>query len=355
MRHGNRRDFLGTIAVATAALAAKRLAPLDAQKLQIGVIGVGWYGMVDAKAALKSGGCEIAAICDVDRDHLAASADELEKLQGRRPRTFKLYQDLLEAPGPRRRDHRHAAALARPAVHRRPGKGAGRLLREADRLRHPRRPGHGRRGPPLGPHRADRLPAPAEQGLPRGEGVHCVGRGGPDRPGRRADPLQRRAQGPHAASPARRRSTGTSGAAPDPRSPTAPRSGTSTGGSRSTSGHGHLVDWGIHLVDACRFVLGLPMPRRVTAAGGLYCARRQNHDPGHAHRAFRVRPPAARLAAPHLGRRRVSTRPFPTPSSSTARRPRIFASDSKWTVIPRGQPKERRGVQPSRTTPAPST
>jgi len=99
MRHGNRREFLGTIAAATTALAAKRSAVAEAGKLQLGVIGVGWYGMVDAKAALKAGGCEIAAICDVDRDHLAASADELEKLQGRRPRTFKLYQDLLDAAG----------------------------------------------------------------------------------------------------------------------------------------------------------------------------------------------------------------------------------------------------------------
>ena len=35
-------------------------------------------------------------------------------------------------------------------------------------------------------------------------------------------------------------------------------------------GNGHLVDWGIHWIDAIRVALGLGMPRAVTAAGGLY-------------------------------------------------------------------------------------
>jgi len=43
----------------------------------MGVIGVGWYGMVDAKAALKVGGVEVTAICDVDSEHLAKNAEEL--------------------------------------------------------------------------------------------------------------------------------------------------------------------------------------------------------------------------------------------------------------------------------------
>ncbi len=37
-----------------------------------------------------------------------------------------------------------------------------------------------------------------------------------------------------------------------------------------TSGHGHLVDWGIHLIDATRMMLGLSMPKEIVAAGGLY-------------------------------------------------------------------------------------
>ena len=69
------------------------------RKLRIGLIGAGWYGMVDTTAALKSGGVEVIGICDVDSDHLKTSADDVEKLQGSRPKTFKYYQDLLDMKG----------------------------------------------------------------------------------------------------------------------------------------------------------------------------------------------------------------------------------------------------------------
>jgi predicted dehydrogenase len=37
-----------------------------------------------------------------------------------------------------------------------------------------------------------------------------------------------------------------------------------------TSGHGHLVDWGIHNIDATRMMLDLSTPKQITAAGGVY-------------------------------------------------------------------------------------
>jgi predicted dehydrogenase len=52
--------------------------------------------MVDIKAALTNGGVEVTGICDVDSDHLEKSANEIAKLQGTKPRTFKYYNDLLE-------------------------------------------------------------------------------------------------------------------------------------------------------------------------------------------------------------------------------------------------------------------
>lgn len=57
----------------------------QSRKLKIGLIGAGWYGMVDTTAALKFGGVEVIGVCDVDSDHLKSSADEIEKLQGIRP------------------------------------------------------------------------------------------------------------------------------------------------------------------------------------------------------------------------------------------------------------------------------
>ena len=101
MRSTSRRQFLGTTAAAAASVALGRsvYGAAENRTLRLGLIGAGWYGMVDTRAALKVGGVEIAAVCDVDSDHLKQSADELEKLQGKRPQTFKLYQELLDLKG----------------------------------------------------------------------------------------------------------------------------------------------------------------------------------------------------------------------------------------------------------------
>jgi predicted dehydrogenase len=96
-----RREFIKASSAGTAAMAASFYIPsaLKDRKLRIGLIGAGWYGMVITKAALKTGSVEVTGICDVDSDHLNNSADELEKLQGSRPKTFKYYQDLLDMKG----------------------------------------------------------------------------------------------------------------------------------------------------------------------------------------------------------------------------------------------------------------
>jgi predicted dehydrogenase len=96
-----RRKFLKVTTLGSAALASSLYIPSLTQerKLRIGLIGAGWYGMVDIKAALKVGGVDVIAISDVDSDHLNTCADELEKLQGVRPKTFKYYQELLDVKG----------------------------------------------------------------------------------------------------------------------------------------------------------------------------------------------------------------------------------------------------------------
>jgi predicted dehydrogenase len=97
----NRRTFIEKSALTTAALAGTFFIPSLAKdrKIKVGLIGAGWYGMVISKAALKVGGVEIVAVCDVDSEHLRKNAEELEKLQGTKPRTFKQYQDLLKMKG----------------------------------------------------------------------------------------------------------------------------------------------------------------------------------------------------------------------------------------------------------------
>lgn len=96
-----RRAFVQKSTIATAGMISAFHIPAAAQnrKLKIGLIGAGWYGMVITEAALKVGGVEVVAVCDIDTEHLKNSLDKLEKLQGSRPAEFKNYNDLLDVKG----------------------------------------------------------------------------------------------------------------------------------------------------------------------------------------------------------------------------------------------------------------
>jgi len=97
----DRRRFIQRTTLGTAGMVTAFHIPAFAQnrKIKIGLIGAGWYGMVVAKAALKVGGVELTAVCDVDTEHLKNSAAELESLQGSRPKEFKDYRELLDRKG----------------------------------------------------------------------------------------------------------------------------------------------------------------------------------------------------------------------------------------------------------------
>jgi len=96
-----RRQFLETVSMGSAAAVSSLWFPNTkvADKLKIGLIGAGWYGMVITKAALKTGEAEVIGVCDVDSAHLEDSAREIENIQGFLPRTFKFYKELLEMKG----------------------------------------------------------------------------------------------------------------------------------------------------------------------------------------------------------------------------------------------------------------
>ena len=107
----NRRQFIGTAAsgaIALPALVSRISASQKTDNLKIGLIGCGWYGMVDLKAAFKAGGVECVALCDVDSAHLKDSADTLQEMQGFRPETFKDYRQLLKI------DNLQAVIIATP-------------------------------------------------------------------------------------------------------------------------------------------------------------------------------------------------------------------------------------------------
>ena len=93
-----RRSFIQKTAIGSAAMITAFPYPAMAKdkKLKLGLIGCGWYGMVDATTALKVGGVEFIAMCDIDTEHLKSSTDKIEELQGKRPKEYKDYRELLD-------------------------------------------------------------------------------------------------------------------------------------------------------------------------------------------------------------------------------------------------------------------
>jgi predicted dehydrogenase len=267
----NRRDFIGAVTGGTLALNGLLPHASAAQpaKLKVGLIGCGSYGRTDTKAAFKAGNVEMVALCDVDSQHLADTAAEVEKLQGARPRMFKHYEELLATPGlnaviiatpphwhalpflaaveknldiycekPLAYDIREAQAMVAAAQKKDIVVQVGFQRRQSPAIRQVR----------------DYL----QQGnlgrvVQVDAQIHYT-----------AGLLDATPQDPPAAL------DWDLWCGPAPKIPYSPQVGHFAWRLEKTTGHGHLVDWGIHLIDATRWILGLTMPHSVQAMGGLY-------------------------------------------------------------------------------------
>ena len=138
----------------------------------------------------------------------------------------------------------------------------------------------------------------------------------------------------------RRRWIGTSGAARPPRSPTRPQVGHFAWRLEKTTGHGHLVDWGIHLIDATRWILGRTMPRSVQASGGIYSYKDKITTPDVLTVQFDFD------ACPVCWRHRIWGAEEYTPEVSNGiffygENGTIFVTDDRWVLIPKDKNKQR--------------
>jgi predicted dehydrogenase len=334
-----RRTFLGAAAAGSLALSRTAYGAAADGALKMGVIGVGWYGMVDAKAALKVGGVEIVAICDVDREHLEKNAEQLNELQGKRPQTFKRYQDLLDVPGldaviiatpphwhalifiaalekgldvycekPLSYDVREGRAMVDAARKHGNVVQIGFQRRESQALRQVKEfVDSGKAGQivqvdaQIHYHAGTKDPTPQEPPPSLDWDLWC---------------------------------------GPGPKIPYSPQVGHFNWRLEKTSGHGHLVDWGIHLIDATRMILGLAMPRKVVAAGGLYAYQGKITTPD----TLTVHFEFERL--PLVWRHRLWGAQEYNPEVSNGifffgEEATVFASDSRWVVVPNGKPEGR--------------
>lgn len=337
-----RRQFLRTTALGTVALSqfpsVLRGAESD-RKIKLGLIGCGWYGMVDLKDALRAGGVDVVALCDVDSDHLNASAAEVEKLQGNRPKTFKHYEDLLALPGLEALiiatpPHWHAlhliAALKRGldvycekplSYDIREGRAMVDAVKKSGRIVQ------------IGFQRRQNAAFQAvKKHLQTGEAGRIVC----------CEANIHYNAGPKDATPQPPPASldWDLWCGPAPKIPYSPQVGHMNWRLEKTTGHGHLVDWGIHLVDATRVILGEGMPKSVSAVGGLYELKGKITTPDvlTAHFEFD--------RCPLDWRHRIWGAEEYTPEVANGiffygEKQTIFVTDDRWELIPRGNRKDR--------------
>jgi predicted dehydrogenase len=337
----NRRDFIGAVTGGTLALNGLLPHASAAQqaKLRLGLIGCGSYGRNDTKAAFKAGNVEMVALCDVDSQHLADTAAEVEKLQGARPRMFKHYEELLAAPGlnaviiatpphwhalpflaaveknldiycekPLAYDIREAQAMVAAAQKKDVVVQIGFQRRQSPALRQAR----------------DYL----QQGnlgrvVQVDAQIHYS-----------AGLLDATPQEPPAAL------DWDLWCGPAPKIPYCPQVGHFAWRLEKTTGHGHLVDWGIHLIDATRWILGLTMPRSVQAMGGLYQYKDKITTPDTLTVQFDFD------NCPVVWRHRIWGAQEYTPEVSNGiffygEKGTLFVTDDRWVVVPKDKNKLR--------------
>jgi predicted dehydrogenase len=343
MKDLSRREFMGVAAAGAMASHLGAFGSGRAEKLGIGLIGSGWYGGVLMKAAFQVGGVEVLAISDVDTEHLQNTAAEIEKAQGRKPKTFKHHRELLETPG------LQAVFIASPPQ--------WHALQFIDAC-------------------AKKLDIYCEK--PLSYDVR-EGRAMIDAARKAGNIVQigfQRRQGEALKQAARHIQAGNAGkivqvdvqihyeanlrdttpqappasldwdlwCGPAPRLPYTPNIGHFSWRLEAAYGNGHLVDWGIHWIDAIRTVLQESAPRTVHAVGGNYHLKEiSTPDTLTAHFEFDT--------CPVVWRHRLWGAAEFAPEANNAalfygEQETVVITDNRWVIIPRARDAERKVMEP---------
>ena len=339
-----RRVFLGSLAGA-AALGTRVAAAPARDRVRLGVIGCGWYGMVVTEAAFKAGGVAVVALCDVDSERLEKAAEKVATLQAGRPRGFKRWQELLDTPG------LDAVVIATPPHwHALPFIEACRRGKDVyceKPLAYDVREGRAMVEAAKASGRVVQVGFQRRQGEALRQVARYVAEGGPGRIVSVAAQIHAPAElvSPKPQDPPPSLDWDL-WCGPAPKLPYSPQVGHFHWRLERAYGNGHLVDWGIHWIDAVRVVLGLDMPQSIVAAGGLYAlgGRITTPDLLSAHFEF----PRCPLVWSH----RIFGQAEASPATSIAmffygERETIVLSDNRYEVIPVAKGKERRVVETS--------
>jgi predicted dehydrogenase len=340
-----RREFLEMASYGSAAAVTSLYFPHVSQepKIKIGLIGCGWYGIVDIKAALKIGGVEVIGICDVDSEHLTSSAAELEKLQGIRPKTFKSYHDLLDMKGLEAVfigtiPHWHALQFIESC-----NKGLDiycekplsydvmeglAMLKASEKAGNIIQVGFQRRQAESFK-KAKELIAGGRIG-----DVHQIVAQIHYNPG----PQDTKIQSPPSSL------DWEEWCGPAPKLDYRPSIGHKSWRLEKEYGNGHLVDWGIHHIDIIRKIMGEDMPSEIFTTGGLLALKGQITTPDTLTARFGFK------KAPVIWQHRLwgngdVTREFNNGIFFYGENGTLFAEDSKVVIFPAGKDAEREDLE----------
>jgi len=333
----DRRNFLGATAGAVILGGAGTRAQQN--RIQLGLIGCGWYGMIDAKAALKTGAVSVTAVCDVDTVHLDKAAREIETLQGSRPKTFKDFRELLAQPGLQAviiatPPHWHALPFIEAcrrgldiycekplAYDIREGQAMFQAARQADNRV---QIGFQRRKARSVNEAADFIRSGQAGKILEVEArIHYGAKIGDTRVQEPPPSLD-----------------WDFWCGPAPKLPYRPSIGHFNWRLEAAYGNGHLVDWGIHWIDAIRSVLDLGMPGRVQASGGNLFFKNEITTPDSMTAMFEFQ------QCPVVWRHRIWGAAEDEDRISNGitffgDKATVFANDSRWMVVPRENPGNR--------------
>jgi predicted dehydrogenase len=343
MEKVSRRQFLNTAVGATAALSGllhgTHAFAQEEKPLKVGVIGCGWYGMVDAQAALKVGGVEIVALCDVDEQNLQNSARQVETRQGKRPAMFKDYRELLALEG------LQAVIIATP-----PQWHALPFLAALDRgldiyaekpLAYDIREGQAMLAA------AGKSKQIIQFGFQRRQSQAIRDARDYVQQGQLGRIMQVEVQ-IHYNAEIRDTTIQDPPASldwdlwcgPAPKLPYCPNIGHFAWRLEKAYGNGHLVDWGIHLIDAARWILNETMPKTVQASGGIYVLKNKVTTPDILHALFEFDTCPVTWQHRMWGAREIRPE-LANGITLYGEKGTLFVTDTRWEIIPQG-----RGAQP---------
>ena len=264
-----RRTFLGTLTAGAAVLGRRGSAAEDGPALKVGLIGCGWYGGVVLDAAFKNGGVEVVALCDVDTAHLAKMTEEVAKRQAPTPTGYADWQALLDHDGLQAvviatPPHWHALPFieaCQRGLHIYCEKPLAYDIREGQAMVEAEKASPNVVQVGFQRRQAEAIRAAADY----------IGEGAPGKIVTAAAQIHYPAE---LRDPTPKDPPSTldwdAWCGPAPKLPYSEQVGHFSWRLEKAYGNGHLVDWGIHWIDAIRVTLGLGMPRAVTAAGGIY-------------------------------------------------------------------------------------